>query len=122
MILGAPRRGDEVDALGGAAGEDDFFGAAGVDEFGGAGAGRFERGGGAVAQFVDAAMDIGVVVLVVMAQGVEHRARLLRGGGVVEIDQRLAVNLLVEDREIGAQCFPINCLCRLYLHKFLVTD
>ena len=42
----------------------------GVDEFRGAGAGGFEGGRGAVAQFVDAAMDVGVVVLVVM-----HAAR-----------------------------------------------
>jgi len=47
--LGAPRRGDEVDPLGGAAGEDDFVGAAGVEEFRGADAGRFERSGGAAA-------------------------------------------------------------------------
>ena len=47
--LGAPRCGDEVDALGGAAGEDDFVGAASVEEFRGADAGRFERDGGAVA-------------------------------------------------------------------------
>ena len=46
----------------------------------------FEGGGGAIAQFVDAAVDVGVVVLVVIAQGLEHRARLLRGGGVVEVD------------------------------------
>ncbi len=95
--------GDEVDAFGGAAGEDDFVGAAGVDEFRGAGAGGFESGGGAIAQFVDAAMDVGVVVLVIMAQRLDHRARFLRRGGVVEINQRLAMDLLVEDREILAQ-------------------
>ena len=65
-VLRAPGLRDEVDALGGAAREDDFVGAAGVDEFRGARAGGFEGGGGAVAQLVDAAMDVGVVVLVVM--------------------------------------------------------
>ena len=39
---------------------------------------------------------------------IEHRARLLRRGGVVEINQRLAVDLLVERRKIGAQRFPIH--------------
>ena len=92
---------DEIDALGGAAREDDFVRAAGVDELGGARPRGLEGGGGAIAQFVNAAMDIGVVVLVVMAQGIEHRARLLRGGGVVEVDQGLAVHLLIEDRKVG---------------------
>ena len=48
-------------------------------------------------------MDIGVVVFVVMHQRVNHRARFLRRGGVVEINQRLAVDLLVEDRKILSQ-------------------
>jgi hypothetical protein len=42
-IFRAPGTGDQVDALGGAARENDFLGAAGVDEFGGA------RPGGLVA-------------------------------------------------------------------------
>ena len=67
-------------------------------------------------------MDVGVVALVETAQRVDDGARFLARGRVVEIEQRLAVNLLVKNREILAQCFPINCLCRLYLHKFLVTD
>ena len=98
-IFCAPRTGDEIDAFGRAARENDFVGAFGVDEFRGAGARGFEGVRGAVAQFVDAAMDIGVVVLVVMDERVNHRARLLRRGGVVEINQRLAVDFLVEDRE-----------------------
>ena len=106
MILAPHDCGDEIDAFGGAAREDDFVGAAGVEEFRGAGAGGFEGGGGAIAQFVDAAMDVGVVVLVVMTQRVDDGARFLRCGGVVEIDQRLAVDLLVENREIRAQCLP----------------
>ena len=47
--LGAPRCGDEVDALGSTAGEDDFVGAAGVEEFRSTDAGRFERVGRAFA-------------------------------------------------------------------------
>ena len=47
-------------------------------------------------------MDVGVFHLVGVIDGVEHRARLLRRGAVVEIDQRLAVDLAEQDREIGA--------------------
>ena len=80
----------------------------GVDEFRGACARGFKGVGRAVAQFVDAAMDIGVVVFVIMHQRVNHRARFLRRGGVVEIHQRLAVDLLIENRKILSQRGPIN--------------
>ena len=47
-------------------------------------------------------MHVGVLLVVGALDGVEHRARLLRRGAVVEIDQRLAVDLARQDREIGA--------------------
>ena len=53
-------------------------------------------------------MDVGVVVLVVAAQGVDDRARLLRGGRVVEVDQRLAVDLLLQDREVVADAAHVE--------------
>ena len=56
--------------------------------------------GGALAQQVHAAMDVRVVVRVVVDERVDDRLRLLAGGGVVEINQRLAVNLFPENREI----------------------
>ena len=59
-------------------------------------------------------MDIGVVVLVVMAQRVEDGARFLRGGGVIEIDERMPVDLLVENREIlpqGLQSIVLAAIC-----------
>ena len=46
----------------------------------------------ALAQKMHAAMDIGVVLGVAPHHRVDDRLRLLRGGGVVEIDERLAVN------------------------------
>ena len=53
-----------------------------------------EIGGGEVAQVVQPAMDVGVFFSVGALDGVEHRSRLLRRGAVVEIDERLAVDLL----------------------------
>ena len=76
--------------------------------FAGARPGGFVAGRGAIAQFVDAAVDVGVVVFVIMHQRVNHRARFLRRRGVVEINQRLAVDLLVEDGEILSQRGPVN--------------
>ncbi len=48
--------------------------------------------GRAFGKIVHAAMNVGVAALVVAHDRVDHRARLLRRGGVVEIDERLAVN------------------------------
>ena len=49
---------------------------------------------------MNAAMNIGVVRLVVPGDGIDHSTRLLRGRGIVQIDQRLAVHLLEQDRKI----------------------
>jgi hypothetical protein len=75
--------------------------------FVGADASPFERVGGAVAQFVETAMNVGVVVFVVMDEGINYRPRLLRCRCVVEIDQRTILDLLVESREIFAPCGPV---------------
>jgi hypothetical protein len=48
------------------------------------------------------AMHVGVFGFVGLRHAVEHRIGLLRGGGVVEIDQRLAIDL---ERERG-KIFP----------------
>ena len=54
---------------------------------------------------MNAAMDVGVVVLVIIHQRLDHRARFLRGGGVVEIDERLPMDLLIQNREIAPNPF-----------------
>ena len=102
----APGVGDEVDAVGGAGGENDLARLGGIDEFSGAFAGLLVGIGGAHRERVDAAVDVGVVVPVVVRERVDDALGLLGRGGVVEVDERLPVDLLVEDREIGAEVFP----------------
>jgi hypothetical protein len=109
-VFSAPAIGQEIDAFGGAASENDFITAGRVDEFRGAMAGGFEGGSGAVAQFVNAAVNVGIVLLVVIAQRIENGPRFLRGGGVIEVDQRIPVDLLVQNRKILALRFPIDRL------------
>jgi len=58
--------------------------------------------GGEVAQIVQPAMDVGVFLSIGALNGIEHRSRLLRRGAVVEIDERLAVDPLCQDREVSA--------------------
>ncbi len=57
--------------------------------------------GGPGRQFVCGAVDVGVLVGVEVRQPVDHDLRLLGGRRVVEPDQRLAVDGLLQDREIG---------------------
>ena len=47
-------------------------------------------------------MDIGAIQPISAIDGVQHALRLLRGGGVVQIDQRLAIDLLLQAGELGA--------------------
>ena len=105
--LAAEGVGDQVDRLGGIAGEDDLFGAAGIEEA----AHLFARAlvglGRRIGEIVQAAVHVGVFVGVGVLDAVEHRLRLLRRGGVVEIDKRLAVDLHAEDREILADAVDV---------------
>ena len=96
----------EVDRLGDVTGEDDLFAAAGVDELRHLGAGALIGLGRGVGEVVQAAMHIGVFGRVGLHDAVEHRSRLLRGRRVVEIDQRLAVDLHGQRREILAHPRP----------------
>ena len=57
----------------------------------------------ALGEAVDAAVHVRVLVLVERAHPVEHLARLLRGRGRVEERDRLAVEEILEHREVHAQ-------------------
>ena len=103
-----PSVGYDVDALGRAAGENDLGGVGGVDELRDAGAGAFVGVGGAHRKRMEAAMHVAVVALVVVDERFDHRSRLLRGGAVVEVDERLAVDLLMQNREIGADFLDVE--------------
>ena len=108
QILHAPRGRHQVNAFRGAPRKNDFLRARRIDELGRARAGGFKTGRGAIAQFMNAPVDVRIVVLVIMHQRVNDLARLLRRGGVVQIDQRLAVNLLVQYRKILPQGLPVG--------------
>ena len=71
----SPSLGHQIQAFGGASGENDFFPAVGVKVFGDALTGALIGFGSAVAEFVDAAVDVGVVALVVGADGVDDDLR-----------------------------------------------
>ena len=104
----APALRHQVDAFGGVAREDDLVGVGGAEEGGGLGARALEGGRRPLREHVDAAMHVGVRRRVVVAQRVDDHLRLLGGGGVVEIDERVPVGRLRQDRELGAQALDIG--------------
>src|SRR5207344_2415009 len=57
---------------------------------------------GEVAQVMKPAMNVGVFLAVGALNGIEHKLRLLRRGAVVEIDEGAPMDLLRQDREVGA--------------------
>ena len=100
----------EVDRLRRASDEKDFPVLPRVDEAPHLGTGLLVGGGGALAQGVDAAVDVGIVMGVVALKRLDHRPRLLAGGRVVEIDQGPAVDFLIQDGEIEARAGRIEGL------------
>ena len=112
-VAPAPRVGDEVDRLGRVAGEDDLVAVRGVDEPGDLGARLLVLGRRLLADGVDAAMDVGVVLAVVVSDGVDDDARLLARRRRVEVDQRVPVDLLLEDREVAPQRVRVERADRL---------
>ena len=104
----APRLGDEVNALRRPAREDDLIRARRAEVLRHAPSRSFVCIRRARTQFVQSAMHIRVVVLVVTAQGFDDGPRLLRCRGVIEINQGMPVHVLNEDREIFPHGLPIN--------------
>ena len=64
--------------------------------------------GGPFAQEVNAAVDIGAVAGVKADERIDDRLGFLGGGGVVEVDQRLAVDLLMQGREVAPDSAPLD--------------
>src|SRR5207247_269898 len=75
----------------------------------------------ATAQGVQTAMDIGIFVFVIISADIEHTSRLLRTGGVVEVNQRMTVHALTQDREILAKRGPIDPPSGYFVHELLCS-
>src|SRR5205807_559745 len=74
------------------------------------------RAGGALRKQVDAAMNVGAVLGVEADDGVDDGARLLRRRGVVEVDERLAPDPLLQDREVLPDARDIERVCFRHPH------
>ena len=98
----------QIHRLGGAAQEDDLSCMRGADEALDFPARGFERGGRPFSEFVHAAVHVGVVLRVEARHSLDDKARLLRGGGGVQIDERAAVDRLHKRWKIAADCFDVQ--------------
>ena len=92
--------GHKVDALGGTPCEDNLMAMAGIDKLLHLTADSLVAVGGLGGQMVRPAVDVGVEVEVIVVQGIDDRERLLRGGRIVEVDERVAMHLPVKYREL----------------------
>src|SRR5438094_3380355 len=104
----APSLSDEIDALSRSTRENDFLGACGADVLRDALPAVFVSFGRARAQRVQPTMDICVVVLVKLPKRLDDGARFLRSRRAIEVDQRMAVGMLAENRKILANSFPVD--------------
>ena len=98
---------DKIDSVGGSAGKDDFFCRTGIEVTGNELACVLVSCGSFLSEMVSSSVDIGVEPLVVMATDFEDDFRFLRGSCIVEIHQRLSMNLMLEDRKTRAYCTDV---------------
>src|SRR5579875_2975897 len=94
-----PALGDQVDRFGRIAHKDDLARVRRVQEPPHLFARLFVKLGRASGEAVDAAMDIGIVAPVVLAEAIDDGARLLRAGGGIEIDE---IRMSGKDRKLAA--------------------
>src|SRR5438445_657186 len=112
----AERLGQEAQPVGRPACEDDFLAAPGADEPLDTVAGGLVELGGLFAERVDGAVDVGVAPGVVLTHRLDDRPRPLARRGRVEVDEGVAVDDPLEDREIRARPlveshdFPFNAI------------
>jgi hypothetical protein len=102
-IPAAPAVGDQVDGLGRVAGPHDLVGGRRVDEPCDPGTGALVLLRRPLADLVDGAVHVRVVLAVVAVHRLYDGARLLAGGGRVQVDQPLPVRTLLQDREVGRE-------------------
>ena len=99
---------DEIQGLGGVFREDDLFRFRGVDEAADPFPGVFVDVRGLYGEGVGPPVGVGVAAAVITAHGLDHAFRFLRGGAVVQIDDRAAVHRLIQQGKIAAKFLGIT--------------
>ena len=115
----AERERHEVEAFGSAARKDDFRLAAGIDKMLHIATRLLVELCGLLRKIMHAPMHVGVHRIIFFGHRLHHGAGLLRGGRVVEIDQRAVVDRAGEYGKILAYFFDVEHggYCLLGLHS-----
>src|SRR5436190_17746914 len=66
-------------------------------------------------------MNVCVLMLVKIPQGLDHRARFLRSRRAIEINQRMAMRLLAQNRKISADGIPIDTAAGALVHTTMCS-
>ena len=107
QLIQAPGVGHQVQRLRGIFGKDHLI-PGGVDKLPHLLVSLLVRQGGFLAEHVDAAVDIGVRMEIILPFGLNDRQRFLRRSAAVEIDERTIVNAALQNGEIAAHGFDIE--------------
>jgi len=70
---------------------------------------------------VQATMNISILMLIIGPKRLDHRPRFLGGGRAIKIDQRMAMGLFVQNREIFAKGLPIYCAASSLVHTIICS-
>src|ERR1700722_1375674 len=106
----SPRLGYQVDSFGRAADKYNLFRRPGIQKVRHLAARILIGIGGAGCELMGGTMNVGVLVFVKIRNAVDHALRLLRGGCVVQPDQRMAVHLFVQYRKVAAHRADVELL------------
>src|SRR4029077_132140 len=117
----APSLGHQIDALSGSAREDDFVCAHCTDVFLNTLPRLFVSFCRPRTQSMQSTMDICILMFIEIPKRLDHHTRLLRGCRAIEIDQRMAMRLFAEYREILAKALPIYGGVRNLVHPIICS-
>ena len=90
----------QIQAFGGATRENDFGGGTRIDEIPHHLTGIFVQLRGLLRKEVHSPVHIGIDRAILIADGINHTPRFLRGGSIVKIHQRLSIHLTCQDGKI----------------------
>jgi hypothetical protein len=93
--------GYQVDCLGSSTCEYHFLAGAGIDEAAHFFTRTFKLISGTLAERMNTPVNVGVILLVILTDGIDDNLRMLARCCIVQIDQRMSIHLLVQDREVG---------------------
>src|SRR4030088_3201080 len=116
-----PRLRHQIEPLGSPAREDDLISRGGAEVARDALPRFFVSFRRARTQLMKTTMHIRVFVLIVMAKRIKHMSRFLRRGRAVKVNERMAVCLFAEDREILADGLPIHPVTGNLVHAIICS-